>query len=92
MEDFANKEMTTEHLAVCQSCAAALLLVSVTITAIQRNLQSTANASGRSDALAMEVCDQASLPGAPAAGSEPAACLRLRFNLLDGACSPPSLR
>jgi len=36
----------TEHLAVCQSCAAALLLVSVTIAAIQRNLQSTANASG----------------------------------------------
>jgi hypothetical protein len=53
----------------------------VTIAAIQRDLQSTANASGRSDALATGVCDQASLPGAPAAGSEPAARLRLSIQL-----------
>jgi anti-sigma factor RsiW len=40
----------TEHLAGCRSCAAALLLLSVSTAAIQCNLQRTAIASGKPDA------------------------------------------
>jgi anti-sigma factor RsiW len=71
----------TEHLAGCPSCAAALLLLSVSIAVIQRNLQRTAIASGKPDALITGVCDQISLAGAPAAESDLAARLRLSIQL-----------
>lgn len=71
----------TEHLAGCPSCAAALLLLSVSIAVIQRNLQRTAIASGKPDALVTGICDQARPAGASAADSEHAARLRLSIQL-----------
>jgi Putative zinc-finger len=71
----------TEHLAVCPSCAAAPLLVSVSIAVIQRNMQRTAIASGESGPLVIEVCDQARLGGTPAADPELAEHLRLSIQL-----------
>lgn len=67
----------TEHLAGCRSCAAALLLLSVSTAAIQCNLQRTAIASGKPDAPVTGVCDHARLAGASAADSELAARLSL---------------
>jgi hypothetical protein len=71
----------TEHLAGCRSCAAALLLLSVSTAAIQYNLQRTAIASGKPDAPVTGVCDRARLAGTSAMDSELAARLRLSIQL-----------
>jgi anti-sigma factor RsiW len=88
LNSFVDRELSaeqlasaTEHLAVCPACAAALLLLSVSIAVIQRNLQRTAIAPGESDVLVTEVCAHAGVAEAPAADSELTARLRLSIQL-----------
>lgn len=71
----------TEYLAGCPSRAAALLLLSMSIAVIERNVRRTTIASGKPDALGTGVFDQAGLAGAPAADFELAARLRLSMQL-----------
>jgi len=71
----------TEHIAGCPSCSAALLLVSVCIEVIERNVQRTKIIPGESDSLVTEVRDTASLADASPAHSELAARLRLNVQL-----------
>lgn len=73
--------IASEHLAGCSSCAAALLLLSVSIAVIEHKVRRTTIASGKSGAPGTEVCDQASVAGSPAAESELAAGPRLSIQL-----------
>jgi anti-sigma factor RsiW len=71
----------TEHPAGCPSCAAALLLLSVSIAVVQRNLRQTTIPSGESDVLVTEACDQASAAGPHGADCELAERLRRSIQL-----------
>jgi hypothetical protein len=67
------------------SCAAALLLLSVSIAVIERNVRRTTIASGKSGALVTEVCDQAGVPANLRRTPSLQCAFVLTFNLLDGA-------
>ncbi len=71
----------TEHLAECASCAGALLLFSVSLAVVQRNVQQTAIPSGECDILVTEGCDQGRLVGVSAVDSKLVARLRLSIQL-----------
>jgi hypothetical protein len=88
LNSLVDKELSAKQLAIasenltrCSFCAAALLLLSVSIAVIEHNVRRTTIASGKSDAPGTEVCDQASVAGSPAAESELAAGLHLSIQL-----------